>query len=199
MHPLPRTVFSNNATDDGRQQIGVLGTEELYFTPVQPTAEEVYSTAYFALSKHVHSINPTILKDFYDWVDKRGQNINNTLTSFYAWMQKREAWSRDTFGTNYKRGPVGPAKHLRKEVDEYLAADTQKNAGEEIADMLFLIFDVATRSGFTFAEIVYQLERKLSINKTREWPKGASDEPIEHNRAKDATPVHGIDTGEPVG
>lgn len=197
MHQLPGEVFGTLPTPDGRQQIWVVGTEEAYSTPVQPTFDEVYKTAYFALSKVLHRIPTAQLDTFYTWAKLKQDEEGDTLREFADWMANREAWSRDAFGTNQERGPIGPAKHLIKEANEFIDAHEQYESSlGEIADIIFLAFDIATRSGYTFSEVVEALQNKLTINRSREWPKGNPNEPIEHNRAKDTASVHGSNPSE---
>lgn len=88
-------------------------------------------------------------------------------------------WSQSTFGSDRTRGPVGPLKHLAKEVQEVLAAP---NDLEEYADMLFLVFDATRRAGFCYDELLAAARAKLLKNKARQWPTLAGDEPVEHIR-----------------
>lgn len=193
MHSLPGDLFVNEKTEDGRQRIGIIGTPERWETPIQPTYDEVYAIAYFAMSRHAHRIEENTLNIFYDWAAWQQQQESDKLKAFATWMQQREAWSRDAFGLTKDRGPIGPAKHLLKEVAEYI----ESGSLEEIADIFFLAFDITRRAGYTFGELLAALEHKLEINRQREWPKGNPNEPIEHNRAKDAASVHGSDSGKP--
>ena len=86
-------------------------------------------------------------------------------------------WSQATFGDDKTRGPVGPLKHLAKEVREALADPTDKM---EYVDCLFPVFDAARRAGLTYGELLGLSWKKLAINKARQWPKPSSDEPVEH-------------------
>lgn len=94
------------------------------------------------------------------------------------WQEQAE-WSRATFGDDNERGPTGPLKHLRKEVDEVLKDPTDL---VEYADLLFLVFDSTRRAGFTYDQLVEACFSKLKINKERKWSKPTSDEPVEHVR-----------------
>ena len=98
------------------------------------------------------------------------------LTRFWDMLSE---WSQATFGTDAERGPVGPLKHLAKEVQECLADPSDL---EEYADCLFLVFDATRRAGFTFDQLVEAVFAKLAKNKRREWPRPTSDEPVEHVR-----------------
>ena len=103
----------------------------------------------------------------------------NTPTMWAFWGAQAE-WSEATFGTIAERGPIGPLKHLKKEVDETLA---KPHDLEEYADMLFLLVDATRRAGFTYDQWVEKAFEKLEKNKKRTWAKPtASDEPVEHIR-----------------
>ena len=97
------------------------------------------------------------------------------------WVELSE-WSQATFGADGERGPIGPLKHLAKEVQEALA-----DPGDliEYADLLFLVFDATRRAGFSFEDLLAACWRKLAINRARTWPKPSSDEPVEHVRGAD--------------
>jgi NTP pyrophosphatase (non-canonical NTP hydrolase) len=111
------------------------------------------------------------------------------------WVE-HAAWSRETFGQDHVRGPVGAMKHLAKEVQEVLAeladwpcgtrdAKKEKDAKliEEFADCVFLVFDACRRAGFDYQQLVRACFDKLEKNKVREWQKPtAGDEPVEHVR-----------------
>lgn len=111
------------------------------------------------------------------------------------WKQHSE-WSQATFGTDTERGPIGAAKHLRKEVDEVLAElDLQQRSDdpadpsmredllEEFADCLFLLFDAARRAGFDYLNLMSKAFWKLDKNRKRVWQKPTKgDEPVEHVR-----------------
>lgn len=104
------------------------------------------------------------------------------------WNEHAE-WSQATFGTDRERGPLGPAKHLQKEIKEvleHLEVDTTFNPDkllEEYADCLFLLFDTTRRAGFTLHELIDKAFWKLAKNKTRIWVRNPNpDEPTEHTR-----------------
>lgn len=104
-------------------------------------------------------------------------------------------WSQATFGLDKDRGPIGPLKHLIKEVNETLLeierySNTQseehlEKMKEEFADCLFLVFDATRRAGFTYNELLYAAFKKLEKNKRRVWNKPTSDEPVEHIRTEE--------------
>lgn len=101
--------------------------------------------------------------------------------------QRRRDWSRRTFGD---RGPVGPLKHLRREVDEVIAAwESGDRAAirEEFADCGHLLRDALDRAGISQEEHQADLEAKLAINEAREWPPAVEGEPCEHVREDDVT------------
>lgn len=108
------------------------------------------------------------------------------------WNAQAE-WSRATFGSDTERGPQGPLKHLRKEVDEVLA---NPHDLEEYADLLFLVFDATRRAGFSYLDLDNAAWMKLEKNKQRVWSKPTTDDPVEHIRDEDENkPEWGIRPG----
>ena len=106
--------------------------------------------------------------------------------SFSDFIAAKTEWSLATFGTIAERGPQGPLKHLKKEIEEILAAPTDLL---EYVDGIFLIFDAAMRAGFTYEQILEGCWRKLEINKARQWSKPSADEPVFHvKRTKSQLP-----------
>lgn len=105
---------------------------------------------------------------------------------YLVWYGHRE-WSAKTFGSPEYRGPVGSAKHLKKEVDEfleeYLANGPSDKAKMEGIDLLMLSFDVLFRMGMSYDEIVEFGSQKLEILKSRKWVIGHESEPAEHDRS----------------
>lgn len=89
------------------------------------------------------------------------------------------AWSQNTFGLDSERGPIGPLKHLLKEVQEVI---DNSDDDFEYADCLFLLFDAARRKGMTLQTLIETCETKLEINKMRKWSKPTDDNPVEHVR-----------------
>ncbi len=112
--------------------------------------------------------------------------------SMKDFWNKQAEWSQETFGKDSERGPIGPAKHLLKEVrDEVLpmlengtfADPTSQEARlEEFADLLFLVFDSTRRAGFSYKELLKAAHKKLEKNKKRTWNKPIDNEPVEHTR-----------------
>lgn len=78
--------------------------------------------------------------------------------------QEHAEWSQVTFGNV---GPIGPLKHLRREVKEVLAKPHDLS---EWADMQFLMWDAQRRAGFSDEQITRAMVEKLAVNKSREWP-----------------------------
>jgi hypothetical protein len=60
-------------------------------------------------------------------------------------------WSQQTFGSDSERGPLGPLKHLAKEIVE---VQQKPDDLEEYADLVFLIFDAARRAGCTYEMVI---------------------------------------------
>lgn len=89
-------------------------------------------------------------------------------------------WSRDTFGPDDVRGPLGPLRHLRREADEAIAAPCDPS---EYADLFLLVLDAARRAGLDCRQLVLAASRKLAVNMVRTWPDWRSlptDMPVEH-------------------
>lgn len=96
-----------------------------------------------------------------------------------AWETLSE-WSQATFGLDSQRGPIGPLKHLAKEAMEAIAKPSDRS---EYADCLILVFDAARRSGMSLLDLLIEVNKKIEINRQREWPKPTvHDEPIEHKK-----------------
>lgn len=130
------------------------------------------------------------VQDWPQWAQKDWKTAVDALVAvrmaaldegFATFWPAQAEWSQATFGLDSERGPIGPLKHLAKEV-----AEVQKNPTDlmEFVDCLFLIFDSTRRAGFTFDDLRKAAWQKLEINKARKWqtpPKG--DEAIEHVRS----------------
>lgn len=100
------------------------------------------------------------------------------------WINQK-LWSYETFGPPSFRGPIGPLKHLQKEIEEVLQNPTDL---EEYIDCQFLIFDAVHRAGFNYEQFKAALFKKLEKNKARTWPDWRTQnplEPMEHDRTKD--------------
>ncbi len=103
--------------------------------------------------------------------------MNADLQAFWHAQAK---WSQATFGTDAERGPLGPLKHLAKEVQEVIADPTDLT---EYSDLLFLICDATRRAGFTYDQLLAAAWAKLEVNKARKWSAPAKgDEAVEHVR-----------------
>jgi hypothetical protein len=86
-------------------------------------------------------------------------------------------WSQATFGKDSERGPVGALKHLAKEAAEALS---NPEDASEYADCLLLTLDAARRAGIGPIRLLECAQQKMEVNKSRDWPKPTSDEPVEH-------------------
>lgn len=119
-------------------------------------------------------------------------------------------WSQATFGTDAERGPVGALRHLAKEAKETEEAvrslqnnraaswanETakakfievrEKEVREEFADCLLLLLDASRRARISPLELIRAAAAKMVKNKSRQWSKPTTDEPVEHVR--DGEPV----------
>lgn len=123
-------------------------------------------------------------------------SLNDRMQDF--WDEQAE-WSEATFGPTSERGPLGPLKHLKKEVvneaipiaevlkegveGEFALMKTTARLQEEIVDCLFLTIDAARRSGLQYDQFLSMAFEKLDRNKLRTWVKTNNDEPVEHDRS----------------
>jgi len=98
---------------------------------------------------------------------------------FLKFAEMQAEWSQATFGTDAERGPVGPLKHLGKEVQEALA---HIDDPMEYVDCFFLVLDAARRAKIPANRLLELAFEKLEINKARKWSKPTSDDPVEHDR-----------------
>lgn len=108
---------------------------------------------------------------------------------FHAFARAQSEWSQATFGTDQQRGPIGPLKHLEKE-----AREAQENPTDiyEFVDCLFLTLDASRRAGFSSESLLHFAWEKLTINKSRDWPKVTDmNAAVEHVR--EATPAPAAD------
>lgn len=101
------------------------------------------------------------------------------VEEFDEFWREKNSWSAEAFGQRSERGPIGPLKHLKKEVEEALAAPDDPM---EIVDCFFLVTDAAWRQGLSLEKFMKLCWQKLAINKGRTWPKPEKDEVSEHVR-----------------
>lgn len=108
---------------------------------------------------------------------------NGRITIASVWL-RRQCWSFDAFGPPSHRGPIGPLRHLLKEVVEALAAPRDIS---EYADCFLLVLDAADRAGFTLGDLLDAANSKLAINEQRKWPDWRNADPnipLEHERSE---------------
>lgn len=124
--------------------------------------------------------------------------------AFSDLVRDQAEWSQATFGTDQERGPLGALKHLEKEARE--AQEAARTINEcrangvadnpisadpvggwrdsallvELADCLLLLLDASRRAGVKPMELVRAAQRKMEVNKSRQWPKPTDDQPVEH-------------------
>lgn len=77
-------------------------------------------------------------------------------------------WAEETFGpvtTN-----VRTATRLNDEMAELLSKlakdDTHPGAGDEMADVLIILFRLAEKLGY---DLLYEVDRKMEVNRGRTW------------------------------
>lgn len=108
--------------------------------------------------------------------------MNTLFTHFIE--EIHAPWSDATFGSPEIRGPIGPLKHLQKEVAEVLANPTDL---VEYADCLLLLMDAARRAGFSVDQLTNAAFKKHAENVNRIWDRPLPDEPVEHKRSPEGT------------
>lgn len=99
---------------------------------------------------------------------------------FLEFCEAQAEWSQATFGSDAERGPIGPLKHLAKEVQEALA---NIDDPMEYVDCFFLVLDASRRAKIPANRLLELAFEKLEINKRRKWNKPTSDDPVEHDRS----------------
>lgn len=94
-------------------------------------------------------------------------------------------WSQQTFGSDAERGPIGALRHLACEAEEAEAAyesGDQKHLADELADCFLLILDASRRCGLTPEALIDASQRKMLVNRGRDWPEPEADRPVKHLR-----------------
>lgn len=84
--------------------------------------------------------------------------------SFASLFREAAEWSDAIFGAN--RSPMGPLKHLAKEVTE---AQEKPSDITEYADMILLVMNAAHCNGWDGYALLEAVDKKLQINKQRKW------------------------------
>lgn len=125
------------------------------------------------------------------------------MDRYSEFWYRQSLWSQQTFGLDRDRGPIGPLRHLEKEVKEAIDEVYNPEQGSlvidsyglqkvvdtglhmEIVDCFFLVTDAARRSGLDYNQFMDLVDQKLEINKNRTWNKSTTDEPVEHDRSKE--------------
>jgi hypothetical protein len=109
----------------------------------------------------------------------------------HALQREAYEWSLATFGAV---GPAGPLNHLRREIDEVIAAHEEGDDATtlvEFADCYLLLNDALSRAGLTVADLFAAARRKLEINKRREWGAVNAEGFAEHVREPATAPAEG--------
>lgn len=107
--------------------------------------------------------------------------------SMISLVEDQADWSRSVFGPDEVRGPLGPLKHLAKEVQETIQAiengDPTEEIAKEFADLLILFLDASRRAKYTVPQLVLIASDKMTENRARKWQTPTKpDEPVEHVR-----------------
>lgn len=97
-------------------------------------------------------------------------------------IRRHAEWSEKNFGTRLEKGAIGPLKHLSKEALEAAEAPKGPHRLEEYGDCMFLMLDALRRDGYTAADLVSAMERKMPILEARTYARVPDGEPAEHDR-----------------
>jgi hypothetical protein len=96
-------------------------------------------------------------------------STENTV-DFIQFAKELSNWADKIFGDPTIRGPLPVLKHLQLEIkDELINGDIYDCM--EYAVCLMLILDAARRAGHDAEQLLIVSQAKLSINKSRKWPK----------------------------
>lgn len=90
------------------------------------------------------------------------------VDGFNAFLQERDEFSFNTFGSVEVRTCIYPLRHLKKEVQELLDNPDDKM---EWADCMLLLLDAARRKGYSIDDLLSFCKEKLAINRKRTWEK----------------------------
>jgi phosphoribosyl-ATP pyrophosphohydrolase len=103
------------------------------------------------------------------------------VASFAAWLDRKAAWSRETFGpVNMPDDALRILRHMDNEMNEICDAvnlEETENINVECADVILLAFDMMHRNGMTGAEIIATITDKQEANTRRTWPDWRTADP----------------------
>lgn len=184
-----------NNTTGGVQSEGIIPGQEPMIVNSPLAADQALSEQSQNELAHdlIDSMRPTILERamhpperFRDQMTGQEYRAYRLGLRFLELAETQSAWSQRTFGTDGERGPKGPLKHLKKEINECL--DMHKR-GEldpgEYGDLLILTLDSSRRAGLAVQDLVGAAIDKMNVNQARDWPAPTLenlDKPIEHKK-----------------
>ena len=97
------------------------------------------------------------------------------VASLAAWLDRKAAWSRETFGPPAPTDRLRIWKHMRRELTE-IREDWDDMT--EPADLILLAFDYMARHGMSGMDVVAMLVGKDRINQhERTWPDWRTADP----------------------
>lgn len=97
------------------------------------------------------------------------------------WFELQVPWSRATFGEGKRT--LGVLDHIQKELKEIRMKPDDLS---EWVDVITLAFDGASRAGYSWDDIVREMNRKQTVNFLRKWPAPTSEDvAVEHVRDND--------------
>jgi NTP pyrophosphatase (non-canonical NTP hydrolase) len=101
--------------------------------------------------------------------------------SLAAWLDRKAAWSRETFGpVNMPDDALRILRHMDNEMNEICDAvnlEETENINEECADMILLAFDMMHRNGLTGEQAIGVVTAKQAVNTRRTWPDWRTADP----------------------
>ena len=98
----------------------------------------------------------------------------------YAVWDFLKWWSQKTFGSDDERGPIGPLKHLVKEIETELLPPNDPTDINELADVLILLVDATRRAGHTMENLSHAAISKCVVLSERKYQRPRGDEISEH-------------------
>lgn len=99
---------------------------------------------------------------------------NDEMFNLTNFQKRVGAWAAETFPNGTDEGTL---EHLRREVEEMIAAAGTEAEGEEAGDVLILLCNYAERRGF---DLGLSAGVKQAVNECRQWGKPDEAGVIEH-------------------
>lgn len=94
-----------------------------------------------------------------------------------AFLNDKNEWSIKTFGGGERT--EGIIEHIKSGLVE--VQETPRDVYGWV-DIIFLAMDGAYRNGFEAQDLIYAMEKKHEINRSRSWPVTGQDKPSFHTK-----------------